>query len=78
MVVTANQIRQLRDGATAASGHELHRLARLFTGLGDLAQMILDGSDLDLELTLPDVIDLGCTVARDVSRSDAPGEAGAP
>ena len=71
MTVTASQVKQLRDGATAAHGHDLHRLERLLDGLGTIARMVLDGSDRDVEITLPDVIDAACAVARDVSRSPA-------
>jgi len=72
MPVTAAQVKQLRAGASDAHGHDLHRLERLLAGLATLARMTIDGSGRDVEITLPDVIDAACAVARDVSRSDQP------
>lgn len=80
MAVTASQVRQLRTGAKHAHSVDIHRLARLLEGLADLAQMILDGvSTVESEIMVPDVIDRGATVARDLCRSaeiiDFDGEA---
>lgn len=73
MTVTNSDVRQLRLGAKNAHNVNIHRLAYLLDALADLGQMVLDGSDLDVDLTIPDVIEKGSRVARDLAR-DTPGD----
>lgn len=68
MTVTNSEVRQLRTGAEQAHKVNIHRLARLLDKIADLAQMILDGSERDAEITVPDVVDLAAMVARDLCR----------
>jgi anaerobic glycerol-3-phosphate dehydrogenase len=68
MTVTLSEVRQLRDGAKTAHNVNIHRLAHLLDALADLGQMIIDGCDRDAEMTIPDVIEKGARVARDITR----------
>lgn len=68
MPVTTSQVKQLRNGATEAHRVDIHRLARLLDGIADVAQMLHDGSDLDVTLTLPEVVERAAMVARDLCR----------
>ena len=70
MNVTANAVQELRAGAARASAGNLHRLAKLLDGLADLARMTVDEDDIQiLALAVPEVIERGQRVARDVCRS---------
>lgn len=68
MTVTHSEVRQLRTGAKQAHSVNIHRLAHLLDALADLGQMMLDGSDRDVEITLPDLVEKGARVARDLTR----------
>ena len=72
MTVTTSEVRQIRDGAKSAHNVNIHRLGYLLEALADLAQMVIDGCDLDVGLTIPDVIEKAARVARDLCRDVPP------
>jgi hypothetical protein len=79
MTVTLLEVSQLRVGARNAHSVNIHRLGCLLAALADVGQMILDGSDDDLAITLPDLIEKGARVARDLSRDvDTPNACEVP
>ena len=69
MPVSINHVNDLREGGVEAHRADLHRLGYLLEGLAKLGQMVRDGADLRSNLTVPDVVALGATVARDLCRS---------
>ena len=68
MTVTLMEVRQLRTGAKNAHNVNIHRLGVVLTLVADIGQMILDGSDNDIALVLPDLVEKAARVARDLSR----------
>jgi len=68
MTVTLLEVRQLRAGAQDAHKINIHRLGNLLSAIADIGQMIIDGSDHDIALTLPDLVEKAARVARDLSR----------
>ena len=73
MIVTAHAVQELRAGAARAKtgNPQLHRLAALFTALADLGRMTIDEDDREILMVgVPDVIEQGCRVARDICRSE--------
>lgn len=68
MPIKVSEVRQLRIGAKNAHAVNIHRLGTLLASIADLGQMILDGSDHDIPLHLPDVVEKAARVARDLSR----------
>jgi hypothetical protein len=72
MVVTAHEVQELRTGARRAKTGEpqLHRLAALLTSLADLGRMAIDEDDKGIRTVgIPDAVEQGCRVARDLCRS---------
>jgi hypothetical protein len=72
MVVTAHAVQELRAGAQRAKNGEpqLHRLAAFLDAVANLGRMTIDEDDKGIRTVgIPDAVEQGCRVARDLCRS---------
>ena len=68
MVVSIKDVRKLEHGAKEAHLAGIHRLGGLLDGITRVAQMLHDGSDLDVEIELPELVARAVRIAEDLTR----------